>query len=208
MNTPSECPAVAVSHLPSVSTPDVPHYIDTPSSSVLPPVRPPIALRRTFRYLRRFLRRPLPSRRCSGIARRRPTERPCDKSCRTDCRNESGAIPSLSRVAHSVASRPSVGLLGSRQSPRPSLLRALSLNQGPFAPPALPGFIANTGLSATPYGPACSSRITRCGFTHPHRRGFPCCLPCPLTYMPSPLPRWELRVFRSSSPDAIGLPRI
>src|SRR6202521_2123465 len=31
---------------------------------------------------------------------------------------------------------------------------ALSLNRGPFAPPALPGFLATTGLSATPNGPA------------------------------------------------------
>jgi len=31
------------------------------------------------------------------------------------------------------------------------------LNQGPFAPPALPGLITTTGLSATSHGPACSS---------------------------------------------------
>ena len=45
-----------------------------------------------------------------------------------------------------------------------------------------------------------------CGFTHPHRRGFPCCLLFPLAHMPSPLPRWVLRVFRSVFPENIGLP--
>ena len=37
-----------------------------------------------------------------------------------------------------------------------------SWNQGPFAPPALPGFITTAGLSATPYGHACSSRSPCC----------------------------------------------
>ena len=41
-------------------------------------------------------------------------------------------------------------------------LRALTLNQGPFARPALPGFAATTGLSATPNGPVCSSRSPGC----------------------------------------------
>ena len=43
------------------------------------------------------------------------------------------------------------------------LSRPLSPSQtcpksGPFPPPALPGIISTTGMSATPYGPACPSR--------------------------------------------------
>ena len=43
----------------------------------------------------------------------------------------------------------------SRLSPR----RALALNQGPFPPPALPGFCGTMGLSDTPDGPAWPSRV-------------------------------------------------
>ena len=46
------------------------------------------------------------------------------------------------------------------------------LNQGPFPPPALPGFPGTTGLSATPPRPACPSRAPGwSSFTTP--RGFP-----------------------------------
>ena len=55
-------------------------------------------------------------------------------------------------------------------------------------PPALPGFLGTTGPSATPTGPACPSRGS--GSRVPrHRRGFPCCAPYPLPYVPPPLPR-------------------
>ena len=37
------------------------------------------------------------------------------------------------------------------------LLPEPALNQGPFPPPALPGFLSNTGLSATPPRPVCPS---------------------------------------------------
>ena len=47
-----------------------------------------------------------------------------------------------------------------RQSPLRSLLPAPVPDQGPFAPPALPGFLTTTGLSATPNGPALSLRTT------------------------------------------------
>jgi len=39
----------------------------------------------------------------------------------------------------------------------------LTLNQGPFPPPALPGFPGTTGLSATPNGPASPSRASGWG---------------------------------------------
>jgi hypothetical protein len=46
------------------------------------------------------------------------------------------------------------------QSPGPSPLVASVLNQGPYPPPALPGFIGSTSLSATPVRPACPSRAS------------------------------------------------
>jgi hypothetical protein len=41
------------------------------------------------------------------------------------------------------------------------LFRTSVLNSGPFAPPALTGFIATPSLSATPRGRACPSRASR-----------------------------------------------
>ena len=61
-----------------------------------------------------------------------------------------------------------------RQSPLRSLLPAPVPDQGPFAPPALPGFLTTTGLSATPKGPALSSRTTGSPDTLP---GLPTGLP-------------------------------
>ena len=61
-----------------------------------------------------------------------------------------------------------------RQSPLRSLPPAPVPDQGPFAPPALPGFITTTGLSATPPSPALSSRTTGLPDTLP---GLPTGLP-------------------------------
>ncbi len=52
----------------------------------------------------------------------------------------------------------------------PSSLPAPSLNQGPFPPPALPGFVSTTGLSATPSRPACPSRASSWSFARPRYR--------------------------------------
>ena len=49
-----------------------------------------------------------------------------------------------------------------RYSPRPR-----SLNQGPFPPPELPGFLSNTGLSATLTSQTWSSRTVCWDITHP-----------------------------------------
>src|SRR3954470_7636834 len=59
-------------------------------------------------------------------------------------------------------------------------LQALVLNSGPFPPPALPGLIGTSGLSATPGGPACPSRASGCGPLTRTAWGFPCCLGSPL----------------------------
>src|SRR5207245_7714315 len=57
-------------------------------------------------------------------------------------------------------------------SPGPSPLVASVLNQGPFPPPALPGFNGTTSLSATPARPACPSRAS--GLIIPdHAQGLP-----------------------------------
>ena len=56
----------------------------------------------------------------------------------------------------------------------PLLLTVLPLNQGPFPPPALPGFVSTTGLSAIPHSPALPSRAAGCvALRAPHRTGLP-----------------------------------
>ena len=51
-------------------------------------------------------------------------------------------------------------------------LRTLSLNSGPFPPPALPGFVGSTDPSATPSGPIWPSRASGCG-SDPHHLRLP-----------------------------------
>ena len=58
-------------------------------------------------------------------------------------------------------------------------LPALTLNQGPFPPPALPGFIGTTGLSATRRGPACPSPASGWRSRASTTSGFPCCVVFP-----------------------------
>ena len=85
-------------------------------------------------------------------------------------------------------------------------LVALILNQGPFPPPALPGFFSTTGPSATLPRPACPSRASGCSHAST-RQGFPCCVCIPLPCMPSPLPRQNHRLrFSFSSPVTPAFP--
>ena len=58
-------------------------------------------------------------------------------------------FPSLPHAAPSRVSGHSTEVLGSRHSPRPLPPSCALPNQGPFAPPALPGLSATTGPSAT-----------------------------------------------------------
>ncbi len=88
-----------------------------------------------------------------------------------------------------------------------SLLLALTLNQGPFPPPALPGFPGTTDPSATSSGPACPSRESGWGSRAPTRRGFPCCVQSPFACMPAPLPRWDPRLMSLIFARNSGLPR-
>src|SRR5262245_54637709 len=60
----------------------------------------------------------------------------------------------------SIVSQPVLPeVIGSSPISRLSLLSTLVLNQGPFPPPALPGFAGTTDPSATPRGLACPSRV-------------------------------------------------
>ena len=52
------------------------------------------------------------------------------------------------------------------------------LKSGPFPPPALPGFVGTTDLSATPHGPACPSRASSWSVGPP--LGFPVLRPISL----------------------------
>ena len=104
------------------------------------------------------------------------------RSCRTGRRNESRAQPSLSRVTPSAVSEHYSELIGYPIS-CPFLRPASVLNQGPFPPPALPGFPGTTNLSATPKRPACPSRVSGLVILHhakglPVLRAFPLCTCC------------------------------
>jgi len=95
-------------------------------------------------------RPPRPSRRCDGPPARPHGARPPATPCPTASRTGSPEPPSLSHGASSGVSELSLKLLGSHQSSRPFPRPTRLSNQGPFPPPALPGFSGTTGLSATP----------------------------------------------------------
>ena len=61
---------------------------------------------------------------------------------------------------------------------------------GPFPPPELPGFSGITGLSATPHGPACPSRVAGCWLV-PAPLGFPVLRESPVPTCLRPLPRQQ-----------------
>ena len=83
---------------------------------------------------------------------------------------------------------------------RPLFLPTAFQNQGSFARPALPGFIATTSLSVTPGGRACPSRASRWR-SHAATAGASRVALAFLLDMPSPLPRRN-RGFRSLVPPA------
>ena len=156
-----------------------------------PPVPPP-----TIRRPRLSRRPPRPRRRCDALSARQPRAHRRATPCRSASRTGSPELPSLSHVAPSGVAEHVLRRLGSHQSPRPFLRHALLSNQGPFPPPALPGFNSTTGLSATLAGPTRPSRAV--GWRVPrHRKGFPCCAHSPLPNVPSPMPRRKRSVLVS-----------
>ena len=81
---------------------------------------------------------------------------------------------------------------------RPFPLPASVLNQGPFPPPALPGFSSTTGLSATPGRPDHLSRASGwSSLTTP--RGFPCCVRFPCVHAAATTPAQRLAALPCSS---------
>src|SRR6202011_2179439 len=85
----------------------------------------------------------------------------------------------------------------------PSRLAAFVLNQGPFPPPALPGFIGTTSLSATPGRPACPSRAS--GWSSPTTPwGFPCCVRFPCVHAAATTPAQRLGVLLCSFTPAVS----
>src|SRR6185437_12878750 len=129
-----------------------------------------------------------------------------DRPCPTGCRIGSSVRTWLSPVMNSAASQPKYAkLIGSRQSPRLLPLYSPLIRQGPFPPPALPGFIGNTSPSVICLGRPCPSRAGRrsrqpAGL-HPNR--LPLLRISPLACVLSPLPRRIDRVRVSlASPTA------
>jgi hypothetical protein len=98
--------------------------------------------------------------------------------------------PSLSRVTPSISRRTFAELIACAIS-CPCSLPALVSNQGPFPPPALPGFTSTTDLSATPQRPACPSRASGwSSLTTPW--GFPCCVRFPCVHAVTTTPAQRL----------------
>ena len=137
-----------------------------------------------------------PTRRCGGPPARPHGARPTATPCRTASRTGSPEPPSLSHGASSGVSELSLKLLGSHQSSRPFPRPTRFSNQGPFPPPALPGFSSTTGLSATPTAQAGPHGfpVDACHATGGASRVAAC---LPLVHMPPPLPRRSRPVLAS-----------
>jgi hypothetical protein len=85
----------------------------------------------------------------------------------------------------------------------PSLRVASVLNQGPFPPPALPGFTGTTSLSVTPKRPDLPSRASGCSI--PQARLGASRVACVfLVYMLPPLPRRSDWVPRLLNPPVVS----
>ena len=83
-------------------------------------------------------------------------------------------------------------------------LPAPVLNQGPFPPPALPGFPGTTGLSATPRRLACPSRASSwSSLTTPW--GFPCCVRFPCVHAITTTPVQRLGLLHRSDTQSYQL---
>ena len=202
------CPTVAPFQPASLgSTPAAPRPVDKCLPSSPAPVPQATALLLAARCAAPF-RRPLRLPRRSGVPPARlPPIRPLATPCRSTNRIESSGIPSLSHVAPSGVSERYPELLGFHQSPCPCLLVAPLSNQGPFPPPALPGFSGTPGLSATPPAQA-GPRGFPVGACAPPT-GLPVLLLSPsCTHAATTTPAEPVGARVARFPTAVSLPRI
>ncbi len=212
---PSGCQAVSACRSASQSIPAVPHRDDTTCFSAPPPVRPTISLARTPQSPRMSVRPLPPHRDCHGIAGKRPPAHRLGTPCRTDHRSETEgdlfAFACSALCSFSTFDR---------------LTRLISPISSPFSTSnALlePRPLRSTGITRFPHyyrplrhptRPGVLLAESRLRFTPAHHRGFPCCLPFPLSAMPSSLPRWDhwdsvarrFLFFREASPTAAAFP--
>jgi hypothetical protein len=84
----------------------------------------------------------------------------------------------------------------------------VALNQGPFPPPALPGFLSTTSPSATPPNPAWLSRATGWCLLPSIRRGFPCCIGLPSVRAVATTPAEEPGACFAHFPSPVSLPPV
>ena len=84
----------------------------------------------------------------------------------------------------------------------------VALNQGPFPPPALPGFISTTSPSATQPNPLWPSRA--CGWCRwpTIRLGFPCCIGLPSVRAVATTPAEEPGACFAHFPSPVSLPPV
>jgi len=121
-------------------------------------------------------------------------------------RSESSTIPSLLRATPSATAERFSGLLGSSPISLSFVASCVRLQPRPLPFPALPLFIGNTDLPATPKRPGLSlagCRLIRCC---DHRRGFPCCAWFPCLHAAANTPAGRMRLVRSCFPIRFGLP--
>src|SRR6516165_8162844 len=166
MHASSGCPTVAACRPVWGYTPAARLADDTSSFGVLPPIHPATSAGHTPGCRRRSGRPRLRCRRWPGSTYRRVAAHPPDTLCRTARRSGTWAPSSLWHVTLPVASQPSLEVRGSRQSPGCRHVLRYPWNQGPFPPPALPGFDGTMGLSDFSVRLACPSRASS-WVTHP-----------------------------------------
>ena len=163
MKSPSVCSAVADHHFASQS-----RRAEAAAVHRIWPAALPAASQANVPRLRprspQSQSRPHPARRhWPGFVGMLHAGRRFGRSCPKGYRTGSSVQTSLLPVVNSAASQPKYAKwIGSRQSPRLLPLYSPLMRQGPFPPPALPGFDGSTSPSAICSDRLCPSRAGRC----------------------------------------------